>query len=158
MSTYTATIHWQHTGNRFTQNEYSRKHEWEFDGGITVSASASPEIVPEPFSDPAAVDPEEAFIASLSSCHMLWFLSIASREGYIVDDYTDDVQGKMEKNQEGKLAITEVILRPVVRFGGDQRPDQAVFDELHHRAHQRCFIAHSVRTAITIDATMNGTS
>ena len=158
MSTYTATIQWQRTSNAFAQNEYSRKHEWTFDGGISVPASASPEIVPEPFSDPAAIDPEEAFIASLSSCHMLWFLSITSREGYIVDDYTDQVQGKMEKNQEGKLAITQVILQPVVRFGGNQRPNQSVFDELHHRAHQRCYIAHSVRTAITIDATMGGTS
>jgi len=158
MNTYSAKIHWQRTGNTFSQNEYSRKHKWTFDGGITVPASASPEIVPEPLSDRSAVDPEEAFIASLSSCHMLWFLSIASREGSIIDDYIDNVHGKMEKNQEGKLAIAEVILRPVVQFDGDHQLDQSSFDKLHHRAHQRCYIAHSVQTTIIVDATMDGTS
>ncbi|NGP88960.1 OsmC family protein [Fodinibius halophilus] len=158
MHRYQATIQWQRNGDAFTDNKYSRKHQWAFDGGVTIAASASPQVVPEPFSDPAVVDPEEAFIASLSSCHMLWFLSIAAQEGYIVDGYSDHAEGKMQKNKKGKLAVTEVILQPVVTFKQNQHPNRTAHNNLHHRAHRRCFIANSVLTDITVDATIGGTS
>ncbi|WP_138431765.1 OsmC family protein [Fodinibius saliphilus] len=158
MHKYHATIEWERNGETFTKNKYSRKHQWIFDGGTTVSASASPNIVPEPFSDPSSVDPEESFIASISSCHMLWFLSIAAQEGYIVDAYSDQAEGLMQKNKKGKLAITEVILRPVVTFDKNQHPTPTTHDKLHHRAHGRCFIANSVHTNITINATIDGSS
>lgn len=151
MNKYRATIRWQQTNESFNGNKYSRKHSWHFDGGEEIPASASPHIVPEPYADPSAVDPEEAFVASLSSCHMLWFLSIAAKKGYHVMEYEDRAEGIMQKNKEGKLAITEVILRPVVTFSIDQQPGRQTFDELHQLAHQRCFIAHSVKTTISID-------
>lgn len=152
MNRYTATVSWNHNDGDFTGNKYSRKHLWNFDGGLEIPASASPHIVPEPYSDPSAIDPEEAFVASLSSCHMLWFLSLAARKGYTVISYKDQAEGIMQKDQEGKLAITEVILTPVVTFEQDSAPGRQDFDELHHSAHRRCFIAHSVKTEITIDA------
>jgi organic hydroperoxide reductase OsmC/OhrA len=119
-----------------------------FDGGITVPASSSPHAVPIPYSDPNAVDPEEAFVASLSSCHMLWFLSIAAKRRFCVDSYIDDAVGTMAKNAAGKLAMTQVKLRPRVTFVGDRRPSQAEFEAMHHEAHRECFIANSVTTAI----------
>src|SRR5215467_6234752 len=118
MSHYTATIAWHRRDAVFTDNKYSREHLWEFDGGIRVAASASPHVVPLPFSTAEAVDPEEAFIASLASCHMLWFLSIAAKHGFVVDTYRDEATGTMGKNAEGKLAMTEVTLRPRVAFSG----------------------------------------
>lgn len=155
MSVSKATIYWQRNRNAFLKNEYSRKHKWVFDKGVTVSAAASPQIVPEEFTDDASIDPEEAFVASISSCHMLWFLSIASQRGFVVDSYTDHAEGKLAKNQEGKLAITGVILKPVISFGPDHAPEAEIFEEMHHQAHQRCFIAHSVKTEITIHANMD---
>jgi len=151
MHQYRATVQWQNNDEVFTDNKYSRKHSWHFDGGLEVPASASPTIVGDTYANSSAVDPEEAFVASLSSCHMLWFLSLTARQGYVVAEYRDEAEGMMQKNAEGKLAITEVILRPVVRFDGDN-PETKVFDDLHQQAHQKCFIAHSVKTAITIDA------
>lgn len=151
MNQYRATIQWRNNDETFTDNKYSRKHSWHFDGGLEIPASASPHIVGEPYADPSAVDPEEAFVASLSSCHMLWFLSLAARQNFVVAEYRDRAKGTMRKNTEGKLAITEVILRPVVMFH-NTKPEQQVFEELHHQAHQKCFIAHSVKTEITIDA------
>src|SRR5437763_1448156 len=112
MSEYSVTIHWERGGQRFTDNRYSRRHSWSFDGGAKVAASSSPHVVPLPYSDAAAVDPEEAFVASLSSCHMLWFLSIAAQHGFCVDTYVDDAVGTMAKNDSRKLAITRVTLRP----------------------------------------------
>src|SRR5262245_60924184 len=119
---YTSVVEWSRGGARFTDNRYSRGHVWRFDGGVAVPASSSPHVVPLPLSVAAAVDPEEAFVASLSSCHMLWFLSIAAKRGFVVDDYRDEAVGVMEKNAEGRLAMTRVTLRPAVRFSGDRAP------------------------------------
>jgi organic hydroperoxide reductase OsmC/OhrA len=151
MSTYTAAIRWNRGEQKFTDNRYSRTHTWQFDGGTAVPASASPHVVPLPMSDATAVDPEEAFVASLSSCHMLWFLSIAAKRGYVVDSYADDAVGVMEKNAAGKLAMTKVTLRPLALFSGAKRPDRATLDALHHAAHEECFIAASIRSEIAIE-------
>ena len=151
MSTYTATIRWKHAGDGdFPKGQYSRAHEWVFDGGATVPASASPHIVPAPWSDPAGVDPEEAFIASLSSCHMLFFVDFARRDGFVVDSYTDEAEGVLDKRADGKMAMTRVTLRPRIEWG-DPAPDKAAIADLHHRAHEACFIANSVTTEISIE-------
>lgn len=151
MSTYTVEIHWNRGEQKFTDNRYSRAHTWHFDGGTVVPASSSPSVVPLPMSHAAAVDPEEAFIASLSSCHMLWFLSIAAKQGYTVDTYADAANGVMAKNSAGKLAMTKVTLRPLVVFGGAKFPDGDALDALHHAAHEECFIAQSVRSEVIIE-------
>jgi organic hydroperoxide reductase OsmC/OhrA len=152
LSTYTATIRW-HRGDAsteaFTKGQYSRAHEWAFDGGLTVPASPSPHIVPAPWNDPNGVDPEEAFVASLSSCHMLFFIDFARRQGLVVDSYVDEAEGVLEKNADGKLAMTKVTLWPHVAWGGEA-PDEAVIADLHHRAHEACFIANSVTTEVTV--------
>jgi organic hydroperoxide reductase OsmC/OhrA len=148
MSNYTATISWQRNEAVFTDNRYSRAHVWQFDGGCSVPASSSPHIVPLPFSDASAVDPEEAFVASLSSCHMLWFLSIAAKRGFLVDSYRDDAQGVLEKCADGKLAITEVRLRPGVIFNGERIPSVADIQAMHRQAHEECFLARSVKTDV----------
>ncbi len=152
MSTYTATIRWTRTGDGdFTKGQYSRAHEWAFDGGVTLPASASPHIVPAPWSDPAAVDPEEAFIASLSSCHMLFFIDFARRAGFVVNDYVDEAEGVLEKRADGKMAMTLVTLRPRIEWSGDA-PNSAALAELHHHAHEACFIANSVTTEVTVQS------
>ena len=151
MSTYTATIRWSRDGAEgFTKGQYSRAHEWAFDGGITVPASGSPHIVPAPWSDQAGVDPEEAFVASLSSCHMLFFVDFARRAGFVVDSYVDEAEGVLEKRADGKMAMTRVTLRPRVAWGGNP-PDAAAIADLHHRAHDACFIANSVTTEVTVE-------
>ena len=148
MATYTAEIIWSRAGQKFIDNRYSRKHTLRFDGGIAISGSSSPHVVPLPFSALDAVDPEEAFVASLSSCHMLWFLSIAVKHGLIVDEYHDAAEGVMGKNAQGKLMMTVVTLRPEVRFSGEKTPTNADLLELHHLAHGECFIANSVKTEV----------
>lgn len=148
MSTYTAEITWQRDGQLFTDRRYHRRHQWRFDGGAVVPGSSSPQVVPLPMSDASAVDPEEAFVASLSSCHLLWFLDIASRAGWVVDHYRDDASGVLAKGADGRLMMTLVTLRPAVRFAGDHQPDAAEFQRLHHAAHDACFIAHSVKTEL----------
>jgi organic hydroperoxide reductase OsmC/OhrA len=148
MSEYFASLRWQRGDQPFSDRRYSRRHQMHFDGGAVVPASSSPHSVRVPFSDPAAVDPEEAFVAALSSCHLLWFLDIACRAGWVVDDYRDDAVGVMAKDERGRLAITVVTLRPAVRFGGDRRPDAAEIARLHHAAHEECFIANSVRSEV----------
>ena len=148
MSTYIATTTWDRDSQDFTDNRYSRAHTWTFDGGVTVPASSSPHIVPLPMSAENAVDPEEAFIASLSSCHLLWFLHVARSQGYIVDHYVDETRGVLGKNADGKLAIISVELRPRVTFGGEHQPDRSTLDALHHTAHEQCFIANSVRSEV----------
>ncbi|MBB3353552.1 organic hydroperoxide reductase OsmC/OhrA [Rhizobium sp. BK049] len=148
MATHAARIAWQRNGEIFTDNRYSRVHRWTFDGGIEVRASSSSHVVPLPYSAEDAVDPEEAFVASLSSCHMLWFLSIAAKQGFCVDSYTDAAEGVMEKNSEGRLAMTVVTLRPHVVFSGEKQPSLGELDALHHRAHHECFIANSVKTEV----------
>ena len=151
MSTYTATIRWSRIGaGDFTKGQYSRAHEWTFDGGAVVPASASPHIVPAPWSDAGGVDPEEAFIASLSSCHMLFFLDFARRGGWMIDSYVDEAEGVMEKRTDGKIAMTRVTLHPRVTWSGDS-PDAAAIADLHHRAHEACFIANSVTTEVRVD-------
>ncbi len=150
MSTYTATIRWSRTGDGdFTKGQYSRAHEWAFDGGAVVPASPSPHIVPAPWSDQAGVDPEEAFVASLSSCHMLFFLEFSRRAGFVVENYVDEAEGVLEKRADGKMAMTKVTLRPHVAWAGDPPSEEQVAD-LHHRAHEACFIANSVTTEVTV--------
>ena len=150
MSTYFATIRWSRAAAKFTDNRYSRAHTLTFDGGTVVCASNSPQVVRAPLSDPAGVDPEEMFVASLSSCHMLWFLSIAANHGYLVESYVDEAEGIMAKNADGRLAMTRVTLRPDVTYGGERRPDKCESDALHHEAHQECFIANSVKTEVIV--------
>jgi organic hydroperoxide reductase OsmC/OhrA len=151
MSEHTATIRWQRGEHPFAKGRYSRRHEWRFDGGAVVAGSSSPLVVREPFSDASAVDPEEAFVAALSSCHMLWFLSTAADHGYIVDAYEDEPVGHMREDAAGRQSITHAVLRPRVAFGGDAKPTREQLDELHHLAHDACFIANSVKTTITIE-------
>ena len=148
MAKYTSVVEWSRDGAAFTDDRYSRGHRWLFDGGIEVPASSSPHVVPLPLSVVAAVDPEEAFVASLSSCHMLWFLSIAAERGSVVDSYRDEAVGVMGKDASGKLAMTRVTLRPDARFGGDPRPTADEVAVLHHEAHEKCFIASSVKTDV----------
>jgi organic hydroperoxide reductase OsmC/OhrA len=148
MSTYTADVLWLRNEGDFIGNRYSRSHKLRFDGGLEVPGSSSPQVVPSPMSDAAALDPEEAFVASLSSCHMLWFLSLAARRKFCVDRYFDAASGVLEKNAEGKLAMTVVTLHPDVMFAGARVPTPAELKQLHHDAHDACFIANSVKTDV----------
>jgi organic hydroperoxide reductase OsmC/OhrA len=148
MAAYTAVISWERGDQPFVDRHYSRAHAWRFDGGIEVPASASPHVVRSPYSTEAAIDPEEAFVASLSSCHMLWFLDIAARSGFRVDRYVDNAEGIMGKNAEGRMAMTLVTLRPEVSFSGEKIPSREELDGLHHEAHEACFIASSVKTEV----------
>lgn len=147
MSNHTMTVLWENQGEPFTDNRYSRAHRWLFDGGVEVIASSSPSVIPAPLSLEAAVDPEEAFIASLSSCHMLWFLAVTAKAGFKVTRYEDQPEGQVARNEQGKLAVTVVTLRPAVTFEGDA-PSAEKLDALHHQAHENCFIAHSVKTDV----------
>ncbi len=151
MANIPVTIEWsrRHDEN-FTDNRYSRVHRWIFDGGAEVTASSSPSVVPVPMSDPLAVDPEEAFVASLSSCHMLWFLSIAAKRGFRVNRYQDQAIGEMGMNDRGKFAMTKVLLRPEVHWD-EPAPPASTMEALHHMAHAECFIANSVLTMVTIE-------
>lgn len=151
MSIYAATILWSRAGAVFTDRKYSRAHRWLFDGGAEVPASASPQVVRAPLSDPAGVDPEEAFVASLSSCHMLWFLALAAQRGFVVDTYRDEAIGELGRNSDGQEAMTRVVLRPQVVVSGSKHPTPEELADLHHQAHQRCYIANSVRTEVTVE-------
>jgi organic hydroperoxide reductase OsmC/OhrA len=152
MSEYMATISWSRSaGEAYIDNKYSRGHEWHFDGGFTVPASASTHIVPLPFSVEANVDPEEAFVASLSSCHMLFFLSIAAKNKYVIDEYVDDAIGLMELNDTGKMWMSKVTLRPKISFSGDKKPSLAKLTKMHHQSHEQCFIANSVKTEVVTE-------
>lgn len=150
MSEYSATVEWQRNDRPFLDDDYSRGHVWIFDGGLTVPASASPEIVPLPMSVAENVDPEEAFVASISSCHMLFFLSLAAKRGILVESYVDAASGTMSKDSAGRMAMTRVVLRPKATYGGDLPPVDKIA-KLHHRAHELCFIANSVRTEIVTE-------
>ena len=150
MSRHTARTVWQRGDARFTDNAYSRRHEWQFDGGAVVAASSSPQVVRVPWSDPAAVDPEEAFVASLSSCHLLWFLSIAAAAGWCVESYVDEAVGFMRPDAAGKPWVAEVVLRPVVTYSG-AAPSPTEEAVLHHRAHEECFLARSVRSEVRVE-------
>jgi len=150
MATYTATIHWQRGADEpFVDNKYLRGHQWSFDGGVSFRASSSPHVVPR-YSDPAGVDPEEAFIASLSSCHMLTFLYLAANAGFVIDSYDDTATGRMAKTPEGRVWVAEVVLHPDVRWSG-AAPDAASLTALHHAAHDECFIANSVKTEVRVE-------
>lgn len=151
-----AQVRWVSDG-AFVAGDYSRAHELSFDGGAVVRGSSSPDVVKLPMSDPAGVDPEEALVASVSACHMLWFLSIAQRAGWDVASYQDDAEGVMGKDDRGRIAITRIALRPDVSFAG-ATPDAAELDRLHHQAHERCFIANSLRTEIVVEAPRPGAS
>ena len=151
MSRYEATISWKLGDQSFLDDAYSRGHEWIFDGGLRVPASASPDIVPLPKSVAENVDPEEAFVASLSSCHMLFFLSIAAKRQYIVDEYVDSAIGMMNKDVNGLEWMTRVTLRPQIKFSGENQPGFASLENMHHLAHERCFIANSVKTEVVIE-------
>ena len=148
MAPYTAEVLWLRDGQEFLGNRYSRRHLIRFDGGVELAGSSSPHVVPAPMSDPAAVDPEEAFVASLSSCHMLWFLSIAARRRFCVDRYFDTAAGIMDKNADGRLAMTLVTLRPAVQFSGERLPTREQIAQMHEEAHEECFIANSVKTEV----------
>ena len=150
MSSYAATVAWERGDQDFLDNAYSRGHEWRFDGGLTVPASSSPDIVPLPMSIAENVDPEEAFVASLSSCHMLFFLALAQKRKIVVDRYTDDAEGYLEILEDGRSAMTRVVLRPRCDYGGDP-PDPAVIEKLHHKAHELCFIANSVTSDVVTE-------
>lgn len=145
-----ARVGWVRGDETFTDDRYSRRHEWRFDGGALIAASASPSVVPEPMSAPEAVDPEEALVAATSSCHMLWFLSLAARRGFVVDEYRDEALGHMGPNGEGRLAFSRIVLRPEIRFAGPP-PGGAELNELHRAAHERCFIASSLRCDVLVE-------
>lgn len=148
---YLARIHWQRGDAAFIDNRYSRGHTWQFDGGVQVPASSSPHVVRVPFSVEAAVDPEEALVAALSSCHMLTFLYLAARGGWRVDAYTDDAVGVMGRNAAGRQAIVSVTLRPRVSYSGERQPTPEDIAQLHHHAHEECFIANSVTTEVRVE-------
>lgn len=151
MGHHNAKVEWHRGDAKFTDNRYSRAHEWSFDGGVRVPASSSPNVVPVPLSNPAAVDPEEAFVAALASCHMLWFLSIAAKRGFVVDRYEDDAVGELMKNGEGRLTMQTVTLRPAVSFRAGSQPSSAGLEALHHEAHDACYLSNSVRTEIRVE-------
>jgi organic hydroperoxide reductase OsmC/OhrA len=149
---YKATVSWKRaSGEVFTDSKFSRAHQWSFDGGIAVPASASPQVVRAPYSRTDAVDPEEALVAALSSCHMLTFLYLAAKQGYVVDTYADDAVGVMTKNERGKLFVSRVALRPRIGFSGSKQPSAADLAELHHHAHEECYIANSVLTEVVVE-------
>jgi organic hydroperoxide reductase OsmC/OhrA len=150
MSEYKATIKWARTSPDFLKGKYSREHTWSFSGGVTVPASSSPHVVPVPYSNPANVDPEQAFVASLSSCHMLTFLFVAQKQGFQVDSYEDEAVGVVSKNEKNAMWVSKVTLYPKIAFGGDKQPAAADLEKLHHLAHEYCFIANSVKTEVTV--------
>jgi organic hydroperoxide reductase OsmC/OhrA len=149
MSHHVAELAWRSDG-AFTSGRYSRRHELSFDGGAVVPGSSSPDVVPAPLSDPAAVDPEELLVASAASCHMLWFLDLARRAGLDVVSYRDRAEGEMGRDAAGRTAIVRITLRPDIAFAG-AAPDAATLERLHHDAHARCFIANSLTSEIVIE-------
>ncbi|MBL8384823.1 MAG: OsmC family protein [Burkholderiales bacterium] len=148
---FAATVAWRRRDEPFVGGRYSRAHTWEFDGGAVVPASSSPLSVPLPFSDAEAVDPEEAFVAAISSCHMLFFLAFAAKRHWVIDSYTDQATGTMERNAQGHWAMTRVALRPLIEFAGEA-PAQIDIDDLHREAHEECYIANSVKCEIVVEA------
>jgi organic hydroperoxide reductase OsmC/OhrA len=149
---YKATVRWTRDGARFTDSRYSRGHVWQFDGGVEVRASSSPSVVPLPLSVAEAVDPEEAFVAALSSCQMLFFLTFAAKAGFIVERYEDAAVGTMAKNADGKFFVAKVTLNPSIVFVGERRPSDEAVADMHHRAHAECFIANSVKSDVVLGA------
>ena len=150
MSRHSAEIAWDSDGN-FASGKYSRRHQWRFDGGATVAGSSSPAVVPEPMSDPAAIDPEEALAASAAACHMLWFLALAQAAGLDVASYRDRAEAELGRIGPGKVAVTRITLRPDIAFAG-RAPDAAELERLHHEAHERCFIANTLNCEIVVES------
>ena len=146
MSEHKVTLSWQRGDKPFEYQKYSRDHTWKFDGGHEMTASAAPAYL----GNPANTDPEEAFVAALSSCHMLTFLAVACKKKFVMDEYTDDAVGHMEKNAEGRLAITRVELHPKITWSGEKKPSAEELDKMHHGAHDQCFIANSVKTEVRV--------
>lgn len=149
MSRHEATIAW-HSDGAFASGRYSRRHEWRFDGGTVIAASSSPAVVPTPMSDAGAVDPEEALVASVASCHMLWFLALALPAGFKVDSYEDEADGEVGRIGPGRMAMTRITLRPRIGFSGP-KPSPEQLAGLHHDAHERCFIANSLKTEVSVE-------
>jgi organic hydroperoxide reductase OsmC/OhrA len=150
MKTFEAQVAWQRAGQPFLDGRYSRAHAWRFDGGLQLTASSSPLSVPVPMSDPAALDPEEALVAAAASCHMLFFLSIAAQRGFTVDSYLDAAVGFLDNDAAGRMAMTRIELRPAIAFGGERQPGSAELQEIHHLAHERCYIANSLKTEVVV--------
>ncbi len=148
---YMATVSWARGEDEsFSDNKYSRGHKWSFDGGVEVQASASPSVVPLPMSREDAVDPEEAFVAAVSSCHMLFFLSIAAKKRFVIDSYVDRAVGVLTPNENGKLYVSKITLDPVIKFSGDKIPTPEQIAEIHHISHTECYIANSVRADVVV--------
>lgn len=150
MKEFEARVAWQRAGQAFLDGRYSRAHDWQFDGGLQLRASSSPLSVPLPMSDPAALDPEEALVAAASSCHMLFFLSLAQQQGFTVDSYVDGAVGYLGEDEAGRVAMTRIELRPAIVFGGERQPCADELDALHHAAHARCYIANSLKTEVVV--------
>src|ERR1051325_6820823 len=150
MSTHKAIISWKRTSPEFLKGKYSREHTWTFDGGVTVPASPAPSSVPAPYSNAANVDPEEAFVASVSSCHMLTYLYLAYRQGFQVDSYRDEAVGEMTKNEKGVPWVSSIKLCPRIEYSGEKLPSPADEEHLHHAAHEQCFIANSIKTEVIV--------
>lgn len=151
MSEHKATISWKSKTPDFLKGKYSRDHVWMFDGGATVQASPAPSVVPPPWSNPAHVDPEEAYVASISSCHMLTYLYLAYRAGFQVDSYYDEAVGVMAKNEKGIPWVSKITLRPQIVYGGEKKPTPEEETKLHHNAHEQCYVANSVKTEIKVE-------
>jgi organic hydroperoxide reductase OsmC/OhrA len=151
MGEYKATIRWQQSEGGFREGKYSREHTWAFDGGVTVPASSSPQVIRAPYSNPACVDPEEAFVASIASCHMLTFLHLAQKRGFDVESYEDDAVGAMTKNAQRVSWVSSVVLSPRIAYRGERVPSREELDLLHADAHHECFIANSVKTEIRVN-------
>ncbi len=152
---YRATVRWKREADvKFTDQRYSRANSWSFDGGIEVPASSSPQSVRLPYSVAEAVDPEEALVAALSSCHMLTFLYVAAKQGFVIDGYIDEAVGEMTKNDAGRMWVSKITLKPAITFSGDKQPTSAQLDELHHLAHEECYIANSVKSEVVVQGSM----
>lgn len=151
MGEYKATIRWQHSEGSFREGKYSRKHSWSFDGGVTLPASSSPQVVKVPYSDPTGVDPEEAFVASISSCHMLTFLYLAQKRGFDIESYEDEAVGAMSKNEHRVSWVSSVVLSPRIAYRGERVPTREELVKLHDDSHHECFISQSVKTEISVN-------
>jgi organic hydroperoxide reductase OsmC/OhrA len=150
MSEHKATIRWKCTSPDFLKGKYSREHTWSFDGGLTIPASPAPSGVPAPYSNPANIDPEEAFVAAVSSCHMLTFLYLAYKQGFQVDSYEDEAVGLLTKNEKDIPWVSSITLYPKIIYSGEKLPTPADEEQLHHAAHEQCFIANSIKTEVTV--------
>lgn len=150
MAEYKAIVSWRNNGPDFLKGRYSREHTWTFDGGLKLPASSSPSVVPVPYSNPAGVDPEEAFVASVSSCHMLTFLFLAGRGGFQIESYEDEAVGHMAKGANGVPWVSSITLSPKIVYAGGKVPTQADEEKLHHHAHEQCYIANSIKTAVNV--------